>query len=166
MGLVPIVVGLGLLTLGRRLFWLFVGGVGFAFGASFAEPFAIGQPDWVVVSIALVSGLVGAMLAIYLQRFAVVVAGFFGGAETVVRLLHALHIHTGAGPWVSFVVGGLIGAMLLYVLFDWALIAMSSVVGASLIVQALRIAPSFTVVAHTMLVACGLAVQIRTLPRR
>ena len=31
-----IIVGLGMLTLGRQLFWLFVGGVGFLFGINLA----------------------------------------------------------------------------------------------------------------------------------
>jgi hypothetical protein len=161
MDLVAMFVGLALLTLGRRLYWLFVGGVGFAVGATVAGQFAVEQPEGVVVAVAVISGLLGAIVAVYLQRFAVAVAGFAAGGEAAIRLLHILHVHTVVAPWFLFGVGGLIGAMLLYALFDWALIGLSSFVGAALCVQAIPVAPSSTPLLYAALLVLGIVVQTR-----
>ena len=166
MNLVTVLVGVALVTLGRELFWLFVGGVGFAVGATLASQFVVGQPEWVGVGVALVSGMIGAVLALSLQRFAVLVAGFAGGGEATIRMLYSLHLHSPVVPWLAFLVGGLVGAVLLSLLFDWTLIGLSSLVGASLIVQAIHAQPSFTVLAYTALVALGVVVQTRALRRK
>jgi len=49
-----LIVGLAVLLLGRRLFWLFVGAVGFLAGLQWARPVLGDQPEWVIVVAALV----------------------------------------------------------------------------------------------------------------
>ena len=77
MALFRLLLGIALLVMGRRLFWLFLGGVGFVFGFDFAERMVHGQSHSVIIIIALFSGALGAMVAIFLQKFAVIVGGFF-----------------------------------------------------------------------------------------
>jgi uncharacterized membrane protein len=73
------VAGALLLIAGRRLFWLFVGLVGFFAGLRFAPLFLSGRPEHMSWLVAILFGVLGMFLAIVLQRFTVVLAGFLAG---------------------------------------------------------------------------------------
>jgi hypothetical protein len=135
--LVRIVIGTLLLILGRKLFWVFVGAVGFLVGFNLATRYLAGQPDWVILLIALFVGFLGAGLAVVLQRVAVVVAGFFAGGYLALEMIALLGLGSSEFSWVPFIFGGIAGALLLSIFFDWALILLSSLAGASLVAQAL-----------------------------
>src|SRR5215467_8179107 len=85
--LLAFLVGAVLLVLGRRLFWLFVGIVGFvtvyrlSLEALHVHPFAVR------LALALVAGLFGVLLAVFVQRLAVGLAGFLVGAWFAAGLL-------------------------------------------------------------------------------
>jgi len=70
-----VLVGLVLLFFGRKLFWLFVGVVGFLAGMRFGSHLVTGQTELVILAIAIGIGLLAALLAIVLQRLAVAIAG-------------------------------------------------------------------------------------------
>ncbi len=127
--------GIALLIMGRRLFWLFLGGVGFVFGFDFAERMIHDQPHSVLLIIALFAGALGAMVAIFLQKFAVVAGGFLAGGYLVIELLKILSVRTGDYHWIVFIAGGLVGAVLMSVVFGWTLIILSSLIGSILIVR-------------------------------
>lgn len=127
--------GLCALFLGRQLFWLFVGVVGFALGMDIATRAYWGQPDSVVVTIALAAGVVGAVLALVLQELMIRVVGFVAGGYIGALLLATTVPYPGRYLWLAFLVGGLVGALLLGALFNWALIVLSSLFGAALLVQ-------------------------------
>jgi len=74
-----IVAGALLLALGRKLFWLFVAIAGFYLGFEVARTLATEQPAWLVWTIAIGAGLIGAVLAILLQRVGFAVGGFYSG---------------------------------------------------------------------------------------
>src|SRR5690348_12988135 len=65
-----IVVGLLLLFLGRKLFWLFVGAVGFLVGVEVAATLFPHQPDWSLI-VGLILGLIGAVIAIFVQKISI-----------------------------------------------------------------------------------------------
>ena len=88
--LLPILIGLLCVFFGRRLFWVFVGGIGFLAGLHFAPLVAPGQSQWMILLIGLALGLVGAVLAIVLQRVAVAAAGWFAGGLLAIRMVAAL----------------------------------------------------------------------------
>ena len=73
-------IGIVLLALGRRLFWLFVGCVGFMAGLQMAQQYFGLQPSWVAWAAALLFGLVGALLALFFQKLAIVLGGFASGS--------------------------------------------------------------------------------------
>ncbi len=77
---VTLLVGLAVLLLGRRLFWLFVGAAGFAVGLHVA-PMVLNGPEWLMVVAALVLGILGAVLAIFFQWLAIGLAGFAAGVH-------------------------------------------------------------------------------------
>lgn len=154
-----LVAGVLLLIAGRRLFWLFVGLVGFFAGLRFAPVILANQPEWMQLLIAILFGLPGMLLAIVLQRAAVAVAGFLVGGFFAADLFGIDVAHPGLAEVLIFVVGGLVAAVLSLWFFEGALIFLSSLVGAGLIVDALDVSPGTSTLALIGLTALGIAMQ-------
>lgn len=150
-------IGLLLLTLGRRLFWFFVAAVGMTVGIDLAQQQMTIQPYWMVLLVGLAAGIVGALLAIFFQKAAIIVAGLLSGSAIAARLTMMLGF-TPAGPWITMF-GGILGAVLLYWLFDWALIAISSCAGAGLIAQSAGLPYQATLVLFGFVIAAGIIAQ-------
>ena len=161
-----VLIGAIILFFGRRLFWLCVAAVGFAAGMQVAPQLIHEPTDILKLSIAIVFGFVGALLALFLQKVAIAVAGFLAGGKLAVALTGAFIAEGARNPWVTFIVGGIIGAILLLALFDWALIVMSSLVGAYLIGQTVVLPATGTTILFVALVAIGIAVQAAAFRRR
>lgn len=155
-----------MLTMGRRLYWLFLGGVGFVFGFDLAERLIHGQPHSVILVIALIAGVIGALLAVFLQKFAIMAGGFFAGGYLLIELLKALGMSTVYYHWLLFIMGGVVGAVLMRMLFGWTLIILSSAIGALLILQTLHFDPQITKLTFIFLLALGIAIQYGLLGRR
>jgi len=136
LGLINVILGGALLVAGRKLFWLFVGAAGFVTGMQLATVFSQSSEGLAII-IGLVIGVIFALLAIFLQRIAIAIAGFLAGGYILTALAVMLGLDTGALVWIVYVIGGIIGVILVSLLFDWALITLSSLAGASLVVQAL-----------------------------
>jgi hypothetical protein len=133
-------VGLAVLILGRKLFWLFVAVVGFGVAMVMVPQYLPDQHPMVIMGIAFAAGIVGAILAVLLQRLAVGVAGFVAGGYILLYLLSFFDIDLGSLQgltWAIFIVGGIVGALLVGIIFDLALIILSSGVGAALIAHTL-----------------------------
>ena len=129
--------GIVLLVLGRKLFWLFVGIVGFLYGILLGEHIVAVQSETTLLVIALLTGIIGAVAAIVLQKFFVAVAGFFAGGYLSIGIFNTLtSSQPGYVAWIPFLIGGIIGAVLVLLLFDWALIILSSLIGAQLLTSA------------------------------
>lgn len=165
MVILRILLGVAMLTFGRRLFWLFVGGIGFVFGIHIAAQYFHGQPDWIVIVIALLSGLLGSLIAVFLQNVAVWLAGFAAGGYFVFNFLDVLGWEDDRLAWISFLVGGVIGAVLVVVVFDWALIILSSITGATLITQSIPFGPLVTALSFTVLIILGILIQASLMRR-
>jgi MFS family permease len=131
--IIGVVIGAAILLFGRKLFWLFVAALGFAMGLEIAAYFMREPPVWMTLLVALVLGVVGALLAILLQKLAIAVAGFIAGGRIAWALAAAFWVEHAHYRGITFVIGGILGALLLLALFDWVLILLSSVEGAHLI---------------------------------
>ena len=154
-----ILVGAALLLLGRRLYWLFVAGAGFVIGATLAAEFLQAQPAWAQLLVAVAAGLVGLLLALFLQRVAISIAGFVAGGYVLASLVSAIATIGTGTYWVLFVIGGTVGALLVAALFDWALIILSSLMGAGLIVEAAPVTQPWNLVLYLGLAAVGVLTQ-------
>jgi uncharacterized protein DUF4203 len=153
------VLGALILFFGRRLFWLCVAAVGFAAGVEIA-PHLIHEPTpLLALTIALVLGFVGALLALFLQKIAIAIAGFFAGGKLAIVIAAAFFAQHGQYFGLTFLIGGIIGAILLLVVFDWALIVLSAVVGAHLIQSAIALPPTGAAILFVALVVVGVVVQ-------
>lgn len=161
--LANILVGAGLLFLGRRLFWVFVAGTGFIAGAVLAGEWLGPQPAAISLVIGLAAGLIGAVLSVFLQRAAVAVAGFVSGGY----LLYTLALDSGhpSLAWAGFLIGGILGAVFVVVTFDWALIGLSALTGASLIAGTTRLESSASTLLFFALLIVGVIAQASQLTR-
>ena len=106
--------------------------VGFAIGIEITPHLMQHPPAWLAIAVALILGLMGALLAIVLQKFAIAVVGFLAGARLAIMIAGAFFVDYAHYYGITFLIGGILGAVLLLVLFDWALIILSSVEGAHL----------------------------------
>ena len=152
-----VLVGLLLLVLGRRLYWLFVAGVGFLYGLKLAPLLMPEQSETVIVIVALVLALVGALVAVVATKVFLGVIGFVAGGGIAVLLLGNLGIDRVIAVAV-YLIAGVIGAVLLLVLFDWTLIVLSSLAGASLIIMSMERLLPMPPIAGTVLVLALAAV--------
>jgi hypothetical protein len=160
--LIPrILIGVLLLLLGRKVFWLFVAGMGFVVAADVATRLVQVQTDWLVLAIALAAGAVGALLAVFVQKFAVGAVGFLTGGYMVFGLLNLLDPQMGVAAWLFVFLGGIVGAVLALLLLDWALILLSSLSGAALVVRPLDLGQALSPVAFLGLLLVGFMVQAR-----
>jgi hypothetical protein len=153
------IIGAILLLFGRKLFWLCVAAVGFAAGVEIAPRLFHEPTTLMALTIALVLGFIGALLALFLQKLAIGVAGFLAGGKLALALVAAFLVQWTNYSVVTFVVGGIIGAVLLLSLFDWALIFLSSLVGAYLILSAVTLTPVGSAVLFVILTGIGVFVQ-------
>jgi hypothetical protein len=165
MVITQMLVGVAVLLLGRRLFWLFVGAVGFMYGLELGTLFLQGASQLVITVAALILGLVGAVLAYFMQRALVALAGFLAGGGFLLAVMPALGWHAGELAWLVFFIGGIIGALLVAAVFDWALIILSALVGAGLIVDPLHLGPPIAGVVFIALAVAGMVMQAGRMPR-
>jgi hypothetical protein len=163
---VEILIGLALLVFGRRLFWLFVGGMGFVLGVILVSMFLKGQSEWVTLAAALAAGLIGAVLARSFQQIMLVVAGFVAGGYVITTLAKLLALNLDPNAWGLFVIGGLVGAALVISLFDWALIVLSSISGSTLIVDTLQPGRQYITILFLVLLTLGIVFQAGWLSQR
>ncbi len=159
MNIPNLIVGSILLILGRKLFWLFVGSMGFVIGFSFAEQFLGPQPDYILLLVGIFMGVLGALCAIFLQSLAVGVAGFMAGGYLALLLLEALDFQQTQMLWFACLAGGVLGTLLLVFIFDYALIVLSSIIGSALAVDSIPMDPEFTIWVFAGLVMAGCVIQ-------
>ena len=158
-GFLAPLVGLIMLALGRRLFWLFVACTGFWLGYTWAQPFGAIPSNISLLFIALVAGAFGCLLAIFFQKVAIGLAGFAAGGQVAMMLISLFHLMPERLIWLSFLAGGVLGAVFLYMLFDWGLIVLSSLIGAFLIIENLPWNPASRMLLFFLLAVGGMAFQ-------
>jgi hypothetical protein len=133
--LLNIILGIILLTTGKKLYWLLVAVVGFVIGLTLATQFVQLDPPWLIYIVAFSAGIVGAVLGIYLQRLAIAVVGFIVSGYGATYLAGLLGIKVEPFNWMAFIIGGIIGLLLVASIFDWALYILSAWAGSTLITR-------------------------------
>jgi hypothetical protein len=159
MFIVAAFIGLLMLVMGRQLYWLFVGGIGFIFGILLATQYYGGQSDWIMLFIALLAGVAGALFAYSLENVAVAAAGLLTGGYLSYELLLTLGGETDLIFRILIGAGGLIGFLLVLFNVDWALIILSSLSGALLIVQSTGYGQTISIILFVSLSILGLIIQ-------
>ncbi len=161
LGIVNILLGIGLLVAGRKLFWLFVAAAGFVAGAQLTIR-AWNGPEWMALVVGIVVGLIFAGLAMFVKSLAIGIAGFLAGGSILLGLAGLFGLGSGASGWIIYIIGGVIGIILLSQLFDWAIIILSSLGGATLITQAFSMKAALGGLAFLVLIVIGVIIQVST----
>lgn len=153
-----IAAGFFLLFWGRRLFWFFVVVLGFLSGSALAAS-VWGQSGPWFLAIAAAGGLIGALAALFLQRFAIRAAGFMAGGYLAYYFSTGMGAGTQGASWLIYLIGGIIGLFAASLLFDWALIVLSALTGAALMAQGINPPGEWQPAVLGMLFLLGIAVQ-------
>ncbi len=157
-------VAVALLMLGRRLYWLFVAGVGFVVVMGLATEYLETSEEWMTLALAIVAGIVGALFAIFLQKLAVALAGFAAAAYFARELVQFFGFD-GQIEMVVILVAGVLGAVLASGLFNWALILLSSMAGAVLLVDTFKLQDTAALVVMVVVAIAGISIQANMLHR-
>jgi len=161
-----LVAGVCALLLGRRLFWLFVGVMGFIVGVELATHVFAGLSQGAILLVAVLAGIAGAVFAVALQELMVGITGFVAGGYLGIALMTMAMPYPGRNLWLAILIGGIVGAVVLVSLFDWALIVVSALVGALLILQAIGMNPQTTPLPYLLLSLVGILVQASLFQRQ
>ena len=161
---INLLLGAVLLVAGRKLFWLFVGVLGFVTGIQVAARFWNG-PEWTAILIGIVVGIIFALLAVFIEALAIGVAGFLAGGFILTTFTNMLGLNNGFVFWILYAIGGVIGLVLILLLFDWALVILSALAGASLIVQSFSPGGGAAGLIFILLFILGILIQAFTLQR-
>ena len=167
--LIQLVTGAIQLLLGRKIFWLMVGIMGFLFGL-FLTVYLFDWPVWLKILVGLGIGILFSGLAVFIQKPMAAIFGFFafGLAAATLARLGGISAQNSLF-WVFFVTGGIVGVILVFALFDWALIIGSSLSGAGSVIIALeallRIPPNglVTVALFLFLLLIGITYQAKNM---
>ncbi len=139
MDIINLVLGVVLLTTGKKLYWLFVAIVGFVIGLALATQYVQLNPPWLVYVVALVVGVIGAVVATFLQHLAIALVGFIAGGYGAMYIFGLLGKNPAPYNWMAFIIGGIIGLFLVASIFNWALYILSSWAGATLVTKAISL---------------------------
>jgi hypothetical protein len=151
--------GAMLMIQGRKLYWLFVGGIGFFTTLTLLDPAYSGMSLQAARIIAVIVALIGALMAIFLQRLAIFVGGFLGGGYLLIIAFELFGAQLGGLNFFFFLIGGIVGALIVSSAFDGALIFFSSVLGAAMVVQVMNLIPLWRFVAVPLLTVVGMGLQ-------
>jgi hypothetical protein len=161
---VRIFLGLLVLLLGRRLYWLMVGVGGLLAGWEFTQQLLAEWTPVVRFLVSIGAGVVGVLLAILAQRVAFALLGFYGGGFVALVLTQSTSSSNAQLMW--FVLAGVAGAIIAALVMDWAIIVLTSLAGAAAIVTSISMGPPLRVIVFVVLAVVGLVVQSRGLERR
>jgi hypothetical protein len=162
--IVQILAAVLLLLMGRRLYWFFVGAVGFIAATEWALMYFEAAPAWMVILIGLGVGLLGALLAVALRMAGFALAGLLGGGYLMLALTDALQVANPTLQWAVVGVGAVLGLILVVVLIDWALILISAITGAVFLARLLPVQGLVYLAAAVILAAVGVLVQSQIEP--
>lgn len=161
--LFQIILAIGLLFFGRRIYWAFVGAIGFIAATEWALTTMQGQPEWLIVIIGLVVGLIGALLAVFLRAAAIGMAGILGGAYIFLAIYRMFELTDPTVRLVMLIIGGILGLLIMLLIFDWALIVISAASGALLLSNFIPAEMIPAWIASLILFVIGAVVQGRDL---
>jgi hypothetical protein len=106
-------------------------------------------------------GLLGALLAVLLQKLAVGLAGLAAGGYIAFYLLQTITLNVGEYQWLAIAAGALLGAVLAGSMYGWALILLTSASGAVVITENLPLEMPISAVILLGLTIIGIIVQAR-----
>jgi peptidoglycan biosynthesis protein MviN/MurJ (putative lipid II flippase) len=133
--------------------------VGFLIGLYVTTIYVNPNPPWLIYGIAIGTGAIGAILALFLQHLAIALVGFIAGGYGAFYLSQLLGYNTQTVNWMAFIIGGIVGLLLVASAFNWALYLTSAWAGATLITEAIGLQAQLGLVLFFVLFVLGMVIQ-------
>jgi hypothetical protein len=159
MSVILVVIGFILLVAGHQGSWLYVGGVTFVIGSLLGEQLNIVRKELDMIIFSFTSGVLGALLVVYLRKIMVILAAFLSGGYICYFLPEALGWDTSWINWVIVLLVGLACAVMTLIWGALPLILVSTLLGATLIIQNMSIASVGPIGMFIVLAMFGLVAQ-------
>ncbi len=153
-----------LLFFGRKLFVVFLGGLGFLFGYTVARDLFTGMDHNTQLIISLLIGLFGVVLAIQVQKIAIAICGFLAGGMLAYYACEPFL--TSPVIWVVVVVTGLAGTMAMALVFQSALVVATAAAGGMLIAFRVPLPALGQIAVAVALTILGMTIQFKMLKPR
>ncbi len=164
--LILIILGLLALLLGKRMFWMFAGIVGFALGWWLASRLL---PPTTEILLRVLAGVIAGIIVSGLSRFlggwAIRIVAAIAGLVILPMLLSSLKMLGGLPEMLWAVIGAALGFVFALFATNWTLILLSSVLGAGLILSGAQVFLSLSegvrMIVGFILIIVGAVVQSR-----
>ena len=157
----PILIALGfiLLIAGSRISWVYAGGMGFIISTILAPRFYPLENEWSLLLISLEVGVIGGLITLYLERFALGLASFLAGGYLGIGI--PAFFLPAYGQLSTQVLLGICLACLALTLVSPIppVILLSSLMGALIIIQKLNLAAIDAAVLYLVLIFFGAITQ-------
>ena len=157
---IKVLAGAAIVFFGRKLYWFTIAAVGFFAALELTSRLLGDQVAWLAITLALLVGVIGAALAVSLQRLAISLTGFLLGGFLLLQIINLFDLQLNAWVWLIFIVGGLLGIAMLAALFEWTLILLSTIIGSILITQSSLMPEGSRLLIFLLTFLLGISVQI------
>lgn len=151
--------GVILLIAGRKMYWFFSAVAGMIAGIYLGGVVLDAESQGWQIAFAVIGAVLGAILAVGLQKLAIGIVGFIAGGYGSLFLWQTLGLPEGRVEWVPFIVGGVIAAVLVALAFEYGLIALTSWAGSTLISRELDLSGWLGGAVFFGLIVAGVVIQ-------
>jgi hypothetical protein len=154
-----ILIGAGLLILGRKYIWIFTAGVVYFITLEATGKLLADLPYILIIFVALVMGASGALLASVFRPIAISLAVLLSSSYLFSHPAAAYKWFPGQ-VWLSYLLGGVLGLVLVAGVSNWTLVVLSSLFGALMVTRGLSISPGWNLVAFLGITLAGIVIQM------
>ncbi len=151
--------GVILLIAGRKLYWFFSAVAGMVAGIYLGGVVLDAESQGWQIAFAVIGAILGAILAVGLQKLAIGIVGFVAGGYGALFLWQTLNLPEGRIELLPFIVGGIIAAVLVVLAFEYGLIALTSWAGSTLISRELDLTGWLGAAVFFGLIIAGVVIQ-------
>jgi MFS family permease len=151
--------GVILLIAGRKLYWFFCAVAGMVVGIYLAGVVLDAESMGWQIAFAAIGAILGAILAVGLQKLAIGIVGFIAGGYGATFLWQTIGLPEGRIELLPFILGGILAAILVAVAFEYGLIALTSWAGATLISRELELTSWVGAAVFFGLIVAGVVIQ-------
>jgi hypothetical protein len=162
MQIVQAAIGAALLAFGQKGLPFFLTALGALAGIALAHMYFPHASNSLMIAAIVVGAILGAVVAFFIQKIAVVFAGILGGGYAGYALAEHMGWMQNGFPWIPVVICAILGIVFAHFILKWALIVLSSFVGAYLIVGLFQLSSAPATALVIVLTATGIWFQAST----
>lgn len=159
MSIMYYLLGVILLVAGRKLYWFFSAVAGMIAGIYLGSVVLDASSQGWQIAFAVIGAVVGAVLAVGLQKLAIGLVGFVAGGYGATFLWQTLGLPDGRIELLPFILGGILASVLVVIAFEYGLIALTSWGGATLISRELDLNGWLGAAVFFGLIIAGVVIQ-------